>query len=410
MKYQINMDNQNAQQIGQNPVSQAVQIQEKPKTNFWFISSVLLFVILITLGIWFAISINSKSKLLRDQQLTISDQTNQNAIPKNWTTYKGDGLSFRYEPEWIVESPNKVVFGNEKIWKISRKDAGNMSSIMFISRVRKYDPMPGYVDSLRSYLDESKIVGEGKSKYAKDILINARKAIRYTYPGSKTEWNDDTLVIDIPEVHELLLINFHAGWTTTDTWNPEAFNESVKKYFDPFLQSLEISSTSWPQLGTYLSNISNNNLNTSDWQKYQAPNYTLFHPSYWNTRYKDIDGVQTLVLTKTGGQTIEGELELPQIFIGSPEIFSTSGALCANAGQGECEEVGQVEIKVKERTYSAPIIKKKLFKNGQLTESYYYVVQVSLNRVHTAPNTVTTIFKDQSEGQEIVDVLSTISY
>lgn len=42
MKNQINVDNQNTQQIGQNPASQASQLPEKPKINYWMISTIVL--------------------------------------------------------------------------------------------------------------------------------------------------------------------------------------------------------------------------------------------------------------------------------------------------------------------------------------------------------------------------------
>lgn len=53
MENQPNTDNQNAQQIGQNPVAQPVQIPEKPKVNYWIISTVILFVLLIAVSIFF---------------------------------------------------------------------------------------------------------------------------------------------------------------------------------------------------------------------------------------------------------------------------------------------------------------------------------------------------------------------
>jgi len=42
MANQVNMSDQNAQQIGQNPVNQPVQIPEKPKTNYLVIGLVVL--------------------------------------------------------------------------------------------------------------------------------------------------------------------------------------------------------------------------------------------------------------------------------------------------------------------------------------------------------------------------------
>lgn len=80
MENQINMGDQNTQQLGQNPISQPVQIPEKPKVNYWMISTILLLVIFLITGSWFiwnSNSTNSKSKISSDQQQPNVNQTNQ---------------------------------------------------------------------------------------------------------------------------------------------------------------------------------------------------------------------------------------------------------------------------------------------------------------------------------------------
>jgi len=47
MQNQINVGDQNNLQVEQNPVNQPVAVEEKPKTNYWMILSVILFVLLI---------------------------------------------------------------------------------------------------------------------------------------------------------------------------------------------------------------------------------------------------------------------------------------------------------------------------------------------------------------------------
>lgn len=59
MENQVNIDNQNSQQIGQNPIDQSTMIPKKPKINFWMISTLILFVILIATGIY---AINIKNR------------------------------------------------------------------------------------------------------------------------------------------------------------------------------------------------------------------------------------------------------------------------------------------------------------------------------------------------------------
>jgi len=77
MENQINVGDQNTQQIGQNLASQPAQIPEKPKKNYWMISTILLLVILVGGMVWFGINLKSKSKLSSNQQITTPGLTNQ---------------------------------------------------------------------------------------------------------------------------------------------------------------------------------------------------------------------------------------------------------------------------------------------------------------------------------------------
>ena len=52
MENQINMGDQNAQQVGKNPISQPVQIPEKLGINYWMISTIVLLVLLILGGLY----------------------------------------------------------------------------------------------------------------------------------------------------------------------------------------------------------------------------------------------------------------------------------------------------------------------------------------------------------------------
>lgn len=62
MENQINVGGQNTQQTGQNPVSQPVQTLEKPKFNFWMLSTLILAIFLLAiLGWYFFISPQSST-------------------------------------------------------------------------------------------------------------------------------------------------------------------------------------------------------------------------------------------------------------------------------------------------------------------------------------------------------------
>lgn len=57
MENQINVGDQNTQQIGQNPISQPVTQQEKPKVNYWMISTIILSLVLVTFVGVFALNL-----------------------------------------------------------------------------------------------------------------------------------------------------------------------------------------------------------------------------------------------------------------------------------------------------------------------------------------------------------------
>jgi len=82
MENQINMGSQNNQQIGQNPASQTEPIPEKPKINYWMISSVILAVILIIGGFYVPsiVKQSSKESSFTQQNPTVSPSNNSISI------------------------------------------------------------------------------------------------------------------------------------------------------------------------------------------------------------------------------------------------------------------------------------------------------------------------------------------
>jgi len=75
MENQNNTGAQNTQQVGQNPVSQPISLPEKPKVNYWMISTVLLLIILLASGAWFVL--NTKNRTSLNQQPGTSSQANE---------------------------------------------------------------------------------------------------------------------------------------------------------------------------------------------------------------------------------------------------------------------------------------------------------------------------------------------
>jgi len=319
-----------------------------------------------------------------------------------WLLYDKYGLKFRYPPNWRVSIPGETfTFGNHRIWRID-DISGDDSPLIYllIHRIRRYTPLPGFNDILTGYLVEQ--MGQEDMEFSqkrddwRGITFKGRKATRITVTDPWSGHPRDSVFVSIPKESGILSISF--------SWSQPSFDQAIKDYFEPFLESLEIGLGSWPEPGTYFSLTTSSQLDASSWKVYQGENFSLKYPESWWVKEEEIEyEPTTIVLSKLGGE--------PQIFIGRSTIFSTSGAICAN--EPYCKEIGEAEIRTKDNNYFATIFEKKLTfsdeKNSYRGDPSYYVFAVNLNRLPSEP-TITALYKTVAEGQEIVDILSTISY
>ncbi len=62
MENQVNISNQSTRQIGQNPVSRSIHTQEKPKLNYWIISTVCFALLFISTLAWHIIYVSKLEK------------------------------------------------------------------------------------------------------------------------------------------------------------------------------------------------------------------------------------------------------------------------------------------------------------------------------------------------------------
>lgn len=99
MENQMNVGNQNTQQIGQNPMSQSAKSPEKTKINYWMVSTIVLSIILIIVGVYFFTVIkpnllSGKSGQQPQNNISSSSDLKQYTnsfyhveldIPKDWT-------------------------------------------------------------------------------------------------------------------------------------------------------------------------------------------------------------------------------------------------------------------------------------------------------------------------------------
>lgn len=150
----------------------------------------------------------------------------------------------------------------------------------------------------------------------------------------------------------------------------------------------------------------------NDWKSYQANNFSIKFPSDWkvSTRQIEYHDFPTLELTKIEGKKMWGGYELPQLWIGSPEIYSTSGAICAN--ESYCEKVDKISFSILGEKYSTDIFQRKIWEGGKLTDNHFNVFQVGIK---SGPDlniseAVTGQYETTAEKSEKVNILSSINY
>ena len=107
MENQINLGDQNTQQVEQTLTSQPVQLPEKRKFNFWAISIISLFLILVVLGGLYLYRLNFTS-LQNERPVNTAVTKNEDIRPDTsdtkagWKTYSNPEFyySFRYPSDY----------------------------------------------------------------------------------------------------------------------------------------------------------------------------------------------------------------------------------------------------------------------------------------------------------------------
>lgn len=115
MKNQTNVSNQNTQQIGQNPINQppVAPIPEKPKINYWMISTILFACLFfIILGIY-AFALTSKNKQKSETVLpTEQSNSNNNLLPSNQTTSVTAKFAYLKTATEDIRGPGEIMTSN----------------------------------------------------------------------------------------------------------------------------------------------------------------------------------------------------------------------------------------------------------------------------------------------------------
>lgn len=100
MENQINIDDQNAQQIGQNPIGQPVQIPEKPKINYWIILAIVLLAMLTIATLAWFLAYKPKEGDSSQKQNTTNTPNQTSEASKN---YNKENLPLDFSKAWTLE-------------------------------------------------------------------------------------------------------------------------------------------------------------------------------------------------------------------------------------------------------------------------------------------------------------------
>lgn len=150
-----------------------------------------------------------------------------------------------------------------------------------------------------------------------------------------------------------------------------------------------------------------------EWKSYQTNNFSVKFPFSWkiSTRQIEYYDFPTLELTKIEGKKMFSGYELPEIWIGSFEIYSTSGAICAD--ESYCEKAGKLSFSIKGKNYSTDVFKKQIWESGKFTGKYFYIFQIGsqseLDSIPSKPS-ITGQYETPAEKIEIENILSSITY
>lgn len=169
MENQINVGDQNTQQVGQNPADQPVEIQEKPKVNYWTISTIVLLVILLG---WSGFYVLNAGEQLKSQQATIEPPV------KNTPTQ---------QPATI--EPIKT--GN---WQLKTVDKSNLDNFLDLYLVETNSGEETYLGKILPYVPEKEAVLTNDQQKVIFIQTTAGKP-----EDSYIPLDDKVVVYSIPE-------------------------------------------------------------------------------------------------------------------------------------------------------------------------------------------------------------------
>lgn len=385
MENQINIDDQKIQQIGQNPINQppVPPVTGKPKINDLVIGAIILIgIIVLGFGGYYLSKQSSLNNFYQDQ-ITVPQAKTNNDATTNWKTYTGASVSFKYPGDWAIDDRNN--YSPETLVAFLYKLTIRFS----VSEIQNYNTLTGKpFASLKEYLGYSP-----SSNIVENTVINGRPAIIQSGGDGGHLAFFQTVVILSPNNKSIITL------TSENFETPGKIDSELVQ----ILSTFKFLSDSAPT-----STILSNKLTT-----YKTANFSIEFPQDWKVSTKQIEYYDspTLELTKTSGTKTAGVYELPEVWIGSFEIYSTSGAICAN--EPECPKVDKITFTIIGKNYSTDVFRRQIWESGKFTGKYFYVFQIgSQSELDSVPSkpTITGQYETAVEKLEIENILSSITY
>lgn len=373
MENKINIGDQNIQQIGQNSVDQQKQIVEKQKINYWMVSTialVALLVLAVTGGGYYLYKINrSNANSIKTVETpntptpastsvanqTFSDNTHVKFVyPGNWRVGK-----FEHFPDMYTLQPTDI-FVSESQTNSILISINNLCLNTQCLTVFNLDEMVKNINA--------KVISQAKAGN-----VN----------GYKVTLSDGKVAYVFIQGPDFVIIN-------TDKYASE---------MDQLIPTLQLLASASEETG--------------ETKSYNSGNFTFKYPKNWKVSTKQIEYYDspTLELTKISGTKMAGGYELPEIWIGSFEIYSTSGAICAN--EPECPKVDTISFTIKSKNYSTDVFRRQIWESGKFTGKYFYVFQIgSQSELDSIPSkpVITGQYETTADKQEIENILSSMMY
>lgn len=124
MENQINVGGQNTQQTDQNPVSQPVQVLEKPKFNFWMISTIILATLLLGILGWVFLISQQSSTIKTNAPISSTGVVKNQTANNDFNVTKVIVNPTKFEPPNKNQDALKYGYGNESVLGKYEADIG----------------------------------------------------------------------------------------------------------------------------------------------------------------------------------------------------------------------------------------------------------------------------------------------